>query len=79
MSNAFEYLTNPEIIRHINKLTSHINNQQDLEDCRQEVWAELYDIMPLDDDEAKALITRVVKKFEWRAKNISDHEVSFDE
>jgi hypothetical protein len=56
-----------------------IKNREDREDCNQEIFAELYDFMPLDVDEAKKIIKRVSMKFERSAKNRYENEVSINE
>ncbi len=76
--NALDYYKNPIIISQIEKQTRSIKNGQDVEDCRQEIFAELYDFMP-SEDEALELIERVGRKFRRNVQRIAEHEVSFDD
>ena len=74
--NALDYYNNPEIISAIERQTRSIANEQDIEDCRQEIFAELYDFMPLDDEESIKLIERVGRKFRRTVQKIAEHEIS---
>ena len=56
-----------------------IKNREDREDCQQEIWAELYDFMPLDVDEAKKIIKRVAMKFERASKQLYETEIGYYE
>ena len=66
--NNFDYYKNPIILDAINDELRHIKGSQDREDCNQEIFAELYDFMPLDDDEAKKIVKRVGHKFYYKIK-----------
>ena len=60
---TFDYYNNPDIVRYIASEIAYIQNREDREDCQQEIWAELYDFMPLDVHDSKRLIKRVCEKF----------------
>jgi hypothetical protein len=77
--NAFDYYDNPEILSAIKLHESRIKCREDREDCRQEIYAELYDFMPLDISEAVKIIDRVGIKFRRGRQSISDHEISYAE
>lgn len=77
--NALDYYQNPEIVKYIKDVTFRIANTQDKEDCNQEIFAELYDFMPLDLAEVKRIIKRVAMKFERDERRLTDREVSFEE
>jgi hypothetical protein len=77
--NAFDYYQNPKITNSINGLTKRIISLQDREDCQQEIWAELYDFMPLDDEGAIKIIERVAKKFKRNRHDIYENEISYAE
>jgi hypothetical protein len=77
--NALDYYNNPIIISAIGKQTRSIKNDQDIEDCRQEIFAELYDFMPLDDDESLKLIERVGRKFRRNVQKSAENEISLSD
>jgi hypothetical protein len=79
MLNAFDYYQNETITSRISLLTSKIQSREDKEDCQQEIWAELYDFMPITTDEALTIIERVAKKYKRTRHAIYNHEVSFEE
>lgn len=66
--NALDYYNNPEILRAINFQIKFIKNKCDVEDCRQEIWSNLYDFMPLNTDDAVKLVNTVGVRFR-RAAN----------
>jgi len=69
--NNFDYYTNPDILSAINTHMRHIKNVDDREDCRQEIFANLYDFMPLDQDEAIRLVDKIAMRF--RRSYIDEH------
>ena len=68
MNNTFDYYQNTEILKAISFQIKYIRGQADREDCRQEIFAELYDFMPLDDDEAIKIVNKVGCKYRRHAK-----------
>lgn len=72
---SLDYYENPRIRSAISIHESHIHNREDREDCRQEIFAELYDFMPLDEDEAIRLVDKVAMRFRRGAIKISENEV----
>ena len=62
MSN-FDYYQNPAIKSAIKNRLRYVRGDFDKEDCRQEIFAELYDYMPLDETEALKIVERVGRKF----------------
>jgi hypothetical protein len=56
-----------------------IKNKCDKEDFRQEVFAELYDFMPIDEEESLRLINKVSLRFRREVNKIAEHEVSYQE
>jgi hypothetical protein len=74
--NALDYYSNPEITKYIELEVSYIQSREDREDCQQEIWAELYDFMPLDIADSKKLIKRVAEKFKNGRSRIYKYEVS---
>lgn len=77
--NVLDYYINPEILAYIKSFASRIRNAEDREDCHQEIFAELYDYMPLDTDEAKQIIKRVAVRFERSAASLAENEISLDD
>ena len=77
--NALDYYNNPTITSCMNRELSYIGNKEDRDDCRQEIYAEIYDIMPLDEKEALRLVKRVSEKFKRRVSKILDNETELDE
>jgi hypothetical protein len=74
--NQFDYFNNPSINSAIGVHMRHIKNREDQADCRQEIYANLYDFMPLDTDEAITLIDRVAMKF--RRNSINKHSGQYE-
>jgi hypothetical protein len=66
MPNTFDYYRNKTILRAIAHQTNRIRGEMDKEECRQEIFAELYDFMPLDEDEALAIVNRVGVRYRRR-------------
>jgi hypothetical protein len=77
--NALDYYNNPQITAQIEKQVRSIKNRQDVEDCRQEIFAELYDYMPLDSVSAIRLIERVGRKFRRNAQTIAEKEINLED
>jgi hypothetical protein len=77
--NALDYYNNPKILKAINVNLRHIKNGFDREDCQQEIFAELYDFMPLDEEEAIRLVDRVAYRFKYNVRLISENEIGYDE
>lgn len=77
--NALDYYNNPEITSYMKQELVHIRNREDREDCEQEIFAELYDFMPLDTVEAIRIVKRVCERFKRTVSNILTHEVSIDD
>jgi hypothetical protein len=77
--NALDYYNNPEITSYIGQVMAHIKNKEDREDCRQEIFAELYDFMPLDVAESRLLIKRIAMKFARSVAKIAENEVSLSD
>jgi hypothetical protein len=76
--NNFDYYKNPILINAIEKHSSYIHAHCDKEDFRQEVYAELYDFMPIDDEESIRLINKIAFRFRKAIKNNSTNEISLD-
>lgn len=77
--NALDYYLNPDIIKAINGHLAHIHNSEDREDCRQDIFAELYDFCPLDTAEAVTIVNRIGMRFRRGVKLREDNETNFDE
>jgi hypothetical protein len=77
--NALDYYNNPILTAYIKSELRHITNNEDREDCQQEIFAELYDFMPLDENDAKRLIKRVCVKFERGIRKLVENEVGLDD
>lgn len=77
--NPFDYYTNPEIIKYIKKELKYIANIEDKEDCRQDIFSDLYAFMPLDIYQSKKVIKNVCEKFKRRKNKIFDNEMSYKE
>jgi hypothetical protein len=73
MNNTFDYYKNPIILTAIKYETDRIRGQFDKEECKQEIFAELYDFMPLDDEEALKLVYRVGRRYR---RSIKEHYCS---
>lgn len=76
--NALDYYSNPEISSFIKSELAYIKNAEDREDCSQEIFAELYDFMPLDVADSRRLIKRVCEKFKRGCRVVAEHEASLD-
>jgi hypothetical protein len=76
--NALDYYNNPDIRRAMALETRHIKNKCDIEDCEQEIFAELYDFMPLDPADAIRIVCRVAKKFKRNNLKIAKNEIARD-
>ena len=76
--NALDYFQNKDILDYMSSAMRHIRNSEDREDCRQEMFAELYDFMPLDLEESKRVINRVVTRFRRGVERYSN-ETGYDE
>ena len=76
--NALDYYNNPDIRRAMALETSYIRNKCDIEDCEQEIFAELYDFMPLDTTEAIRIVHRIAKRFKRRNLKIAKSEIASD-
>jgi hypothetical protein len=63
MTNKLDYYKNPDILKAISFQTKRIRHAIDAEDCQQEIFAELYDYMPLETEEAIRIVNRVGAKF----------------
>jgi hypothetical protein len=70
------YYENNVIRRAINLHMKHIKNTQDKQDCEQEVWANLYAFMPLDEEEAIKIVDSSAMRFRrnYIDKNKSEYE-----
>jgi hypothetical protein len=67
MNNIFDYYKNPIILSEIHKELNRIKNGDDREDCKQEIYAELYDFMPMDDEDAIRIVRRIGRRFRREA------------
>jgi hypothetical protein len=74
-----DYYNNDEIRTYTNQELKYIKNREDREDCQQEIWAEIYDFMPLDVPDTKRLIKRVCEKFKRGVHYIDENETILDE
>jgi hypothetical protein len=79
LNNMLDYYKNPTILAAINTNIRHIKNRHDREDCKQEIFAELYDFMPLNEEEAIRLINRTASKFKYAEKLLNEKEISLKE
>jgi len=77
--NALDYYNNPVITQRISNITRRIRSIENREDCQQEIWAEIYDFMPLDDAEAIRIIERIAKRYKRNSKDVYDNETSINE
>jgi hypothetical protein len=77
--NIFDYYKNPQIMSAIGTATKYISNSHDREDCRQEIFSELYSVMPMDTDDAIRLVDRVASKFKYDNSERIKHESSLEE
>jgi len=74
--NKFDYFTNPDIISAINTHMKHIKNAEDREDCRQEIYTNLYAFMPFDTEDAIRLVDKSAMKF--RRVYIDHHKNEYE-
>jgi predicted ATP-dependent protease len=79
MANTFDYYQNAKILNEINRNIRFIKNQHDKEDCRQEVFAELYNEMPISESEAIKLVSRIARKFKRDNAKIACSETGLAE
>jgi len=77
--NALDYYNNPEIVSYMRKEIAYIRNAEDRQDCEQEVFAELYDFMPLDILGSKRIIKNVCEKFKRGCHSLAEHEISLED
>lgn len=75
---ALDYYQNPSIVEYMALAMSRITRYEDREDCRQEIFAELYDFMPLDIEEAKRIVKRIAMRFERGTKRLEENEMSLN-
>lgn len=66
--NALDYYKNPQILSAISYQVNRIKGAYDKEECQQEIYAELYDFMPLDIEDAQRIINRVGCKYRRHIK-----------
>jgi hypothetical protein len=79
MMNALDYYNNPVITSSMKRELSYIKNREDREDCSQEIYAEIYTLMPMDNEEAIRLVKRVSEKFKRGVSRILDNETELEE
>ena len=72
--NTLDYYENPIILERIHCQLQRISNDQDKEDCRQEVFSTLYDMMPLDESAALRLVESIGRKFRRCCQKIAEQE-----
>ncbi len=77
--NAFDYYANPEISKRISFVTGKIPTSSDREDCAQEIYAEMYDFMLLDTDEAIRIVERIAKRYKRARRSILETEVDLSD
>jgi hypothetical protein len=77
--DTLDYYNNPEIVSFMKRESAYIKNTEDREDCEQEVFAELYDFMPLNVIGAKRIIKNVCERFKRSCRTIAEHETSLEE
>lgn len=77
--SALDYYQDPQLVAYMGRELSYITNREDREDCQQEIFAELYNWMPLDILEAKRLVKRVCEKFKRGQAKIAKHETTLNE
>jgi hypothetical protein len=66
--NTFDYYKNETILKAISFELNRIKGGYDKEDCKQEIFAELYDFMPLDESTAVKIVSRVGRRYRRNAK-----------
>jgi hypothetical protein len=74
--SKYDYYTNPQVLSAIGLHLRHIKNDSDREDFRQEIFANLYDFMPIETNETIRLIDKVAMRFrrEYIDQNKGDCE-----
>lgn len=77
--SALDYYNNPEIVSFMKQETAYIKNHEDRQDCEQEIFANLYDFMPLDVRDATKLIKRTCERFKRGCQRISEKEISLED
>ena len=77
--NILDYYENPVILAAINTNIRHICNRFDREDCKQEIFAELYDFMPLNESDAVRLVNKVARKFKYHDMVRNQKEIGLKE
>ncbi len=76
MDNTLAYYQNENILKSIEFNTRFIPSSHDREDCRQEIFAALYDEMPIGEKEAVKLVNRIAAKFKRENVKQSKREIS---
>jgi hypothetical protein len=71
-----DYISNLEITRLISWQTKRFRNTEDKDDCKQDIYAELYAFSPIDIDEAMTIINRVSRRHLRRVVRISETEIA---
>jgi hypothetical protein len=79
MGNNFDYYENKNILRAIGCNINFIRNKHDKEDCQQEIFAELYSEMPMDERGAIRLVNQVAAKFKRDNAKIAYSEAGLAE
>jgi hypothetical protein len=70
MNNLLDYYQNENILKAIRYEMNYIQTRSEREDCKQEIFAELYDFMPLDEYEAIKIVRKASRRFRRKsAKN----------
>ena len=77
--NIFDYYQNPRILSAINRSLYYIRTSHDKEDCRQEIFAELYDFMPITEEDAVRIVNRIASRFRYYNSKILKHETGLTE
>lgn len=70
--SVFDYYENEQIISAISFQLRRIRNPRDKEDCKQEIFAELYDFTPIDESDALRIVSRIGRKFRRRLTRDSE-------
>jgi len=76
--DTFNYYSNPLIISRITQLTKGITVNEDKEDCKQQIWTDLYGLMPLSDKESLKIIERIAKRFKRNRHEIYENEIEYE-
>ena len=69
-----DYYKNENILKAISVHMKHIKCHEDREDCKQEIWANLYAFMPLDEDEAIRLVDSSAMRFRRHYVDVSKNQ-----